>query len=182
MEVLQKMIEETGLDPTGLKLELTESLLMRDQDLIIPRLKAIKSLGVGLAIDDFGTGYSSLSYLKQFPVDSLKIDQSFVKNIPDDSDDVAIAEMIIVLAAQLKLEVVAEAIETKAQRDFLLSRGCQSAQGYLFGRPVSAEEMTDFLEKTFKRNSIHSLPLDDAGRSRVDEAHSLPSTRGSVPL
>ncbi len=159
VEDLEQIIEETSLDVNSLKLELTESLLMKNQEAVIPRLKAIKELGVLLAIDDFGTGYSSLSYLKRFPVDTLKIDQSFVKNIPEDPDDAAIAEMIITLAAQLRLEVVAEGIETKAQLDFLQARGCQMGQGYLFSRPISGKEMTTLLIS--EANARHHASFDE---------------------
>ncbi len=155
VEGLEQIIKEASLDAKTLKLEMTESLLMKNQETVIARLKAIKKLDVLLSIDDFGTGYSSLSYLKRFPVDTLKIDQSFVKNIPEDPDDAAIAEMIITLAAQLRLEVVAEGIETKAQLDFLQSRGCQVGQGYLFSRPIPAEEMTALLISEANATSLN---------------------------
>lgn len=145
VEGLEQVIKEAELNAGALKLELTESLLMKNQKTAIPRLIAIKHLGVLLAIDDFGTGYSSLSYLKRFPVDTLKIDQSFVKSITEDPDDAAIAEMIITLAAQLRLDVVAEGIETKIQLAYLKSLGCQVGQGFLFSRPVPAGEMTELL-------------------------------------
>ncbi|MFQ5543571.1 MAG: EAL domain-containing protein, partial [Nitrospiria bacterium] len=155
VDSLEEIIKEVGIAPTDLKLELTESLLMKNQEEVITKLKDIKSSGVQLAIDDFGTGYSSLSYLKRFPVDTLKIDQSFVRNIPENPDDSAIAEMILTLAAQLKLNVVAEGIETKAQFAFLQMRGCDMAQGYLFNRPVPAEEFTMLLERVSERKTIN---------------------------
>jgi diguanylate cyclase (GGDEF)-like protein len=172
VEVLEQMLEETGIDPGSLKLELTESLLMKNQDRVIPRLEAIKALGVRLAIDDFGTGYSSLSYLKRFPVDTLKIDQSFVRNILEDADDAAIAEMILSLAAHLKMEVVAEGIETQAQLEFVKKRGCQTGQGYLFSRPVSADAMTALLMKTRESDSICSIPPDAPNNNVLPKATS----------
>ena len=100
----------------------------------------MKGLGVQVAIDDFGTGFSSLSYLKHFPIDTLKIDQSFVGGIPDDAEDIALIEAMISMSKALGLEVIAEGIETEAQRSFLLSRGCRYGQGYLLGRPIPADE------------------------------------------
>jgi EAL domain-containing protein (putative c-di-GMP-specific phosphodiesterase class I) len=112
---------------------------MGDGEEAIGLLKTLKSLGVMLAIDDFGTGYSSLSYLKRFPVDKLKIDQSFVRDIPDDISDMEIATTIIAMARHMRLKVLAEGVETQAQRNFLQSQGCDSFQGYLFSKPVPAE-------------------------------------------
>jgi EAL domain-containing protein (putative c-di-GMP-specific phosphodiesterase class I) len=121
---------------------------MKNQEAVIARLKGLKKLGVLLAIDDFGTGYSSLSYLKRFPIDTLKIDQSFVRNIPENPDDSAIAEMIIGLSSQLKFNVVAEGVETKEQLTFLQTHGCDFGQGYFFSKPVPAEKLTMLLMKT----------------------------------
>ncbi len=133
------VLAETGLEPQYLELEITESTIMDD----VPASKAIlaelEGLGVRLAMDDFGTGYSSLSALKSLPFQCLKIDRSFVKDIPDDRDDMAITGAIISLAQKLGLRVIAEGVETQAQVDFLRSSGCKEAQGYLFSRPVEAE-------------------------------------------
>jgi EAL domain-containing protein (putative c-di-GMP-specific phosphodiesterase class I) len=109
-------------------------------------LRELKSLGVSLSIDDFGTGYSSLSYLKSLPIDTLKIDQSFVRDIPGDLDDAAIAQLIISTAHGLKLKVVAEGVETEAQLAFLLPHNCDAMQGYLFSRPVAPEVVRSLLD------------------------------------
>ncbi|MES2878734.1 MAG: EAL domain-containing protein [Pseudomonadota bacterium] len=130
------VLDETGADPQKLKLELTESLLLKDIEDIIAKMVALKAKGVGFSLDDFGTGYSSLSYLKRLPLDQLKIDQSFVRDVLCDSNDAVIAKTIIALAQSLGLEVIAEGVETEAQRDFLASSGCQAYQGYFFSRPL----------------------------------------------
>lgn len=161
VEGLSRVITETRIDPKRLKLELTETLLMKNHENVNLRLNAIKALGVLLAIDDFGTGYSSLSYLKSFPVDTLKIDRSFVSHLPENPDDAAISKMIISLARQLRLDVVAEGIETKEQLAFLRSHGCQMGQGYLFSRPIPAEEFTALLNRMFAGNFLNPESFED---------------------
>jgi EAL domain-containing protein (putative c-di-GMP-specific phosphodiesterase class I) len=121
--------------------ELTESLLLSDVDDAIAKMTELRSIGVGFSLDDFGTGYSSLSYLKRLPLDQLKIDQSFVRDVLTDPNDAAIARTILSLAHSLDLGVVAEGVETEGQRDFLLLSGCKAFQGYLFGRPVPVGEL-----------------------------------------
>ncbi len=133
------VLGETGLSADRLKLELTESMIMGQGEQAVERLRDLKALGIGLSIDDFGTGYSSLAYLKRFPIDELKIDQSFVRDIPGDVDDMRIAAAIIGMARSLRLKVVAEGVETEAQRDFLAEQGCQACQGYLFSQPLAPE-------------------------------------------
>ncbi|HEY6512551.1 MAG TPA: EAL domain-containing protein [Burkholderiaceae bacterium] len=128
-----------------LELELTESILVRDAGEALQRLDALSQLGVKLAIDDFGTGYSSLAYLKRFPIDKLKIDRSFVEDLPHDLNDSAIVQAIINLAKSLRMIVIAEGVETKAQLDFLRSLGCEAYQGYLGGRPIDAEHFAEML-------------------------------------
>jgi diguanylate cyclase (GGDEF)-like protein/PAS domain S-box-containing protein len=138
-KVVARALRETGLPPRLLELEITESTAMQQTDVTLRTLKRLKQLGVSIAIDDFGTGYSSLSYLRRFPVDKVKIDRSFVAEMPEDRDQGAIVSAIIALAHALQIKVVAEGVETEAQRAFLKSCGCDFIQGYLVGRPVDAD-------------------------------------------
>jgi EAL domain-containing protein (putative c-di-GMP-specific phosphodiesterase class I) len=138
-------LAQAGLDPACLELELTESFVMRDAERINIAMQSLKNLGVDIAVDDFGTGYSSLSYLKRFPVDRLKIDKSFVRDIDTDPDDAAIVRAIITLGHALGLKVVAEGVETRAHLEFLQQHGCDELQGYYFSRPVPAVEMARLL-------------------------------------
>jgi EAL domain-containing protein (putative c-di-GMP-specific phosphodiesterase class I) len=135
-----EIIERTGANPAQLKLELTESLLVANVEHTIDIMKALKAKGISFALDDFGTGYSSLAYLKRLPLDQLKIDKSFVRDVLTDPNDAAIARTILGLGHTLGLDVIAEGVETRSQRDFLAEHGCRAYQGYLFGRPVSAEQ------------------------------------------
>jgi diguanylate cyclase (GGDEF)-like protein len=138
---VQNALLQNGADPRLLKLELTESLLLTDSQEAIMKMSALRSLGVRFALDDFGTGYSSLSYLKMLPLQQLKIDQSFVRDVLTDANDAAIASTVLALGRSLGFDVVAEGVETEGQRRFLLNQGCVLFQGYLFGRPVP---LTDF--------------------------------------
>jgi diguanylate cyclase (GGDEF)-like protein/PAS domain S-box-containing protein len=135
IETVAAALKDSGLDPAWLELELTESLIMKDLVGSVARMHELEQLGVRLAVDDFGTGYSSLSALKRFPLSRLKIDRSFVADIPDDADDMAITSAIISLAQKLGLEVIAEGVETEEQARFLIESGCNEIQGYLLGRP-----------------------------------------------
>ena len=134
------ILEQSGADPHHLKLELTESLLLDNVDATAEKMAALKAHGIGFALDDFGTGYSSLTYLKRLPLDQLKIDRSFVQDVLSNPNDAAIARTIVALGQSLGLPVIAEGVETTAQRDFLTRNGCLAFQGYLFGRPMPADE------------------------------------------
>jgi predicted signal transduction protein with EAL and GGDEF domain len=141
-EMVRSVIEQTKLHPRFLELELTESLLLSNQDVMFQVLGELKTMGVRLAIDDFGTGYSSLSYLRQFPVSKLKIDRSFIREIAVNGDDEAITAAIINMAKCLNLDVTAEGVETDAQLELLRMRGCDEAQGYLFSKPLLPDAVT----------------------------------------
>jgi EAL domain-containing protein (putative c-di-GMP-specific phosphodiesterase class I) len=138
-EVVLGAVREAGVDPACLELELTESAIMKDAEASVSTLDRIKSRGISIAIDDFGTGYSSLSYLKRLPLDVLKIDRSFVRDITTDHNDAAIVRAIIGLARSLGIKVIAEGVEDEKQLAFLNANGCNYGQGYLFGRPIEPE-------------------------------------------
>ncbi|WP_319239337.1 EAL domain-containing protein [uncultured Propionivibrio sp.] len=140
-------LKRTRANPERLKLELTESMLASNVDALIERMYALKAKGVGFALDDFGTGYSSLAYLKRLPLDHLKIDQSFVRDVFIDSNDSAIVKTIVALAQSLGLNVIAEGVETEEQRDYLASVGCHACQGYFFSRPLPIDDFERFVRK-----------------------------------
>ncbi|MEO6824849.1 MAG: EAL domain-containing protein [Nitrosospira sp.] len=145
-DLVSHVLEDAGLEARFLDLELTESMIMQDVESTMATMRELKLMGVSLSIDDFGTGYSSLSYLRRFPIDVLKIDQSFVRDIVNASDNATLASSIILLAHTLKLKVVAEGVETMAQLNHLQLHHCDEMQGYLFSRPVSAEDMEQMLK------------------------------------
>jgi diguanylate cyclase (GGDEF)-like protein/PAS domain S-box-containing protein len=147
LEMVRSVLERTGLPPEGLELEITESTVMANVAQAAQILKSLAAMGVRLGLDDFGTGYSSLYYLKQFPISTLKIDRSFIMDIPDDPDDMAIAQAVISLARSLGLKVVAEGVETPAQLGFLRSQGCDYLQGYIFRPPLAAAHMENLLRQ-----------------------------------
>lgn len=147
-EKLIKLIDETGVDPTKLKLELTESMLVENVEDIIIKMSSIKAKGIGFSLDDFGTGYSSLSYLKRLPLDQLKIDQSFVRDVNTDPNDASIVRAIITLGLNLGLDVIAEGVETEAHMQTLIESGCEAFQGYLFSKPVPISQFDIFLNST----------------------------------
>jgi EAL domain-containing protein (putative c-di-GMP-specific phosphodiesterase class I) len=136
-----ELLRSSGANPNRLKLELTESLLLTDIEDAVDKMGRLRATGVGFALDDFGTGYSSLSYLKRLPLDQLKIDQSFVRDVLVDPNDAAIARTILNLAESLDLGVVAEGVETEGQRAFLIASGCKAFQGYLFSRPLPLAQL-----------------------------------------
>jgi EAL domain-containing protein (putative c-di-GMP-specific phosphodiesterase class I) len=150
--VSSAILDETCANPRRLKLELTESLLVSNVGQVIEKMFALKAKGVGFSLDDFGTGYSSLAYLKKLPLDQLKIDQSFIRDVLTDPNDASIARTIIALAHSLNLGVIAEGVETAAQRDFLASSGCHAYQGYFFSRPLPLSDFERLVaDSTFCR-------------------------------
>jgi EAL domain-containing protein (putative c-di-GMP-specific phosphodiesterase class I) len=148
-QTIEKVLRETGLDPKYLELELTESLLLSNADVMFSVLQQLTVMGVRLAIDDFGTGYSSLSYLKRFPVSKLKIDGSFIRDVALHQDDAAITIAIISMAKSLKLKVVAEGVENEAQLSFLRGQGCDGIQGYHFSKPLELCKVEDYLRTEY---------------------------------
>jgi len=149
-----EVLERTGANPQRLKLELTESLLVANVEAVIAKMKSLKEKGVGFSLDDFGTGYSSLSYLKRLPLDQLKIDQGFVRDILINPNDAAIANMVIALARSLGLVVIAEGVETREQRDFLSLQGCHDYQGFYFSRPIPVEAFEAFAAINRRANDV----------------------------
>ena len=145
-ELVSKILKSIELPAKYLELELTESLLIEDIDHVVDTMYSLKDMGIKLVIDDFGTGYSSLSYLKQFPVDKLKIDRSFISEMASNQNDAAIAKAIINLGHSLNIEVLAEGIENEFQRDFVISHGCDYAQGYYYKAPETADKIFEFLK------------------------------------
>jgi EAL domain-containing protein (putative c-di-GMP-specific phosphodiesterase class I) len=146
VDSLRILLEETGLPPALLELELTESCIIQGSEIVIETLQSLKELGLNLSIDDFGTGYSSLSYLKRFPIDTLKIDQSFVRDIAHDENDDAIIKAIISMAHSLNMSVIAEGVETQEQFAFLEAHLCDDIQGYYFSQPVPATRFEEMLK------------------------------------
>ncbi|MEE9354714.1 MAG: EAL domain-containing protein [Methylococcaceae bacterium] len=153
--LVARVLKDTGLDPSLLELEITESLFLKNAEHGIKALRDLKAQGVKLAIDDFGTGYSSLTYIKQFPVDILKIDRSFIRDITEDPANGAIIPAIIAMGQGLNLEVVAEGVENEIQRSYLSSLGCDSFQGYFFSKPLPAKEITTLLRRVEPVSQIH---------------------------
>jgi EAL domain-containing protein (putative c-di-GMP-specific phosphodiesterase class I) len=146
-ELIRTVLKETGLAPSALELEITESIAMKDVDFSGEILTELSADGIHISIDDFGTGSSSLRYLKRFPIDILKIDQTFVRDLTSDISDAAITEAMITMAHSLELKVIAEGVETGEQLAFLRSRRCDEIQGYLFSRPVPAEAFAKLLHE-----------------------------------
>jgi len=141
------ILAETGLDPSFLELELTETFLLQDSTATLAVLRGLKQLGLNLALDDFGTGYSSLNHLKRFPIDALKIDQSFVSTITTNSDDASIVCAVISMGKNLHMRVIAEGVETREQLAFLQDRACPFGQGYYFSKPLTGQACTQLLRR-----------------------------------
>ncbi|MCX6073683.1 MAG: EAL domain-containing protein [Campylobacterales bacterium] len=150
IETLQLMLEESGCKPEWIELEVTEGEVMKNPEMAIGILQRLHDMGIALAIDDFGTGYSSLSYLKRLPLDLLKIDQSFVRGIPDNNEDIAIVRAIIALAKSMGMRVIAEGVESVEQKEFLVENGCRAIQGYFYSRPMPSSEMGDWMRTALK--------------------------------
>ena len=156
---VEEALRAANFDPSDLDFEITETIAMHNAEESVGVMRQLKSLGIGLSLDDFGTGYSSLSYLKRFPIDVLKIDKSFVRDIPEDANDLAIVSAIIAMAHALGLKVIAEGVETDAQWHFLRDCGTQLAQGYYFARPLPASEIEDLFAR---RTSLAPSASEDA--------------------
>jgi diguanylate cyclase len=169
------ILTETNLEPRFLELELTETFLMRDTKSSAHVLRALKDLGIYLALDDFGTGYSSFTHLKRFPIDTLKIDQSFVRDLSRNSKDASILSAVISLGKSLHMRVVAEGVETQTQLAFLQKQNCPEGQGYYFSRPVVAETMTQLL------GHWAAAPLSPAGGIDDESPRELVAARNSHP-
>jgi EAL domain-containing protein (putative c-di-GMP-specific phosphodiesterase class I) len=146
METVSQVLASSCFAPGSLELEITESVLMHNAQATVEMLEQLNRMGLKLAVDDFGTGYSSLSYLKRFPIDTLKIDQSFVRDVTTDADDASLVTAIIAMGHALQLNVIAEGVETPEQLDFLIHHGCDGMQGYLFSRPLPVEDITRLLQ------------------------------------
>jgi EAL domain-containing protein (putative c-di-GMP-specific phosphodiesterase class I) len=153
---IRSCLEETGLQPSNLELEITESMLMDNLPMVRAVLGEIKGLGVPVAIDDFGTGYSSLAYLAQLPVDTLKIDRTFVRGLKGDGSSGEIVGTIVALARSMGMGIIAEGVETRAQRTRLRGLGCERAQGYLISRPLSAEHASDMISANGRLPALSS--------------------------
>jgi EAL domain-containing protein (putative c-di-GMP-specific phosphodiesterase class I) len=148
LQDVARVLAETGLTASLLELEITESMVVQNPAHAVALLDGLKAMGVRLSIDDFGTGYSSLSYLKRFPIDNLKIDRSFIQDLPADGEDAAITRAIIAMAHSLKLTVIAEGVETDRQRQFLRQHNCNEMQGFLYSKPLNATAFRALLEGT----------------------------------
>jgi EAL domain-containing protein (putative c-di-GMP-specific phosphodiesterase class I) len=157
LNMIQRALDDSGLPASLLEVELTESAIMNDIDHNIIRLNQIRDMGVAIALDDFGTGYSSLSYLKRFPINTLKIDRSFITTIASDLDDAAIVEAIIALASTLKLTVIAEGVETYEQFEALNRFHCDIIQGFYFSKPVPAEHITTLMQQPLNKTLFEKL-------------------------
>ena len=152
-EFLKARLAEYEIEPRLVELELTESVLMQNVDDVLQTVEDIKALGVSLAIDDFGTGFSSLSYLRRFPIDRLKIDKTFVRDIERTPVNESISRAIVVLASSLSLDIIAEGIETQSEKSMLEQMGCTEGQGYLFAKPLSADDIVAWFTSHRKNNT-----------------------------
>ena len=159
VERFTEALETSGLAAEYVKLEITENTLMQDMEKIIPKLKQVQGLGVRIAIDDFGTGYSSLAYLQQFPINTLKIDRSFVSDIRADDTGASIVDAIVSMARGLKLDLVAEGVENPTQLRYLKEQGCEEVQGYIFSPAVPASELAELLKDNGFEQMLAMAPV-----------------------
>jgi len=182
VDTVGRILAETGLEPRLLELELTESASMEDPQKTVDILCKLKEMGVRLAIDDFGTGYSNLNYLKRFPVDRLKLDQSFVRDLTSDPDDLAISRAVIAMGHGLRLDVIAEGVETEGQLALLAQNGCDEIQGYLFGRPAPADECVRMLreDKVLALDALQPQPYHRTLLYVDDEVNLLAAIRRAM--
>ena len=157
--MVARALEESGLAPHCLELEITESLAMQDLDCTIAIMRRLKQMGVKLSVDDFGTGHSSLACLKRFPIDMLKIDRSFVRGIPTDRDNTFITTAIVALAHNMNIGVIAEGVEKEEERVFLKSVQCDEMQGFLFSKPLPDDLLTRFLQRPREKNSVYAASI-----------------------
>jgi len=154
---LGAIIRSTGIAPNALELEITESMVMKDPDRAVKVMEALRRMGVRLSIDDFGTGHSSLGYLKRFPINQLKVDRTFVRDLPHNGDDVAITRAVIAMAHSLKMSVVAEGVEHQQQFDLLRAEGCDEFQGFFCQPPLAEEDLMRFLAEERAGNALPGL-------------------------
>jgi len=178
-QMVQEILHTTGTPPGALELELTESILMVDTEQAASRLQAFREIGVSVAVDDFGTGYSSLAYLKRLPVNTIKIDKAFIKGLPRDPEDAAIAASIINMGHSLGLKVVAEGVETDAQKQFLVQHGCDEIQGFWLGKPMPAEKTLAFIQHW--SSSAQALPFHAEAAPATPPTHPAPSAQETLP-
>ena len=157
LQDVARVLDETGLDPAALEFEITESMMMHNPQHAVNVLSKLKAMGIHLSIDDFGTGYSSLSYLKRFPIDSVKIDRSFIRDIPGDADDATITQAIIAMAHGLRLKVIAEGVETTEQLHFLRDHGCDEMQGYYLSTPLPHDAFLRLLQESTEPGATFAL-------------------------
>jgi EAL domain-containing protein (putative c-di-GMP-specific phosphodiesterase class I) len=177
LQDIDEALAASGMSPVLLQLEVTESMVMRNVSRAVKLLDAIQSRGIRLAIDDFGTGYSSMSLMKQFPIDTIKIDRSFVRDLPDDSEDKAIAQAIISMGKALGMTVIAEGVETVEQEAFLRDHACDEMQGYLFSKPLPPQQLADLLRSA---PVLVSPPLQPGAQPAAAEPASQSRRKSAV--
>ncbi len=182
VEQVLSVLDSTGLEPGYLELELTESAIMANSEDTVQKLIRLKGYGIAIAVDDFGTGYSSLSYLKHLPIDTIKVDRSFVRDLVNDSDDAAIVEATIAMAHAMNLQVVAEGVESFEQLEFLGQQSCNQAQGYYFSRPLEAAAFEEYLQSGVKVAVQEELPVKQSLACAVVENPGLPEVEHLLPV